>query len=124
MMGSMSINVQVTPEFRPDASRTGLYVFSYHIRIENRHTESIQVMARHWIIEEAQGETIVVEGEGVVGLQPVIESGQHFEYSSWVQVKKLPAFMRGHYLCHNAANEPFKIDIPMFTLRLPGDLLN
>ncbi|MFC5597233.1 Co2+/Mg2+ efflux protein ApaG [Deinococcus cellulosilyticus] len=120
----MSVIVQVTPEFRPDASRTGLYVFSYHIRLENLLPVRIQLMARHWVIEEAQGETTVVEGEGVIGLQPVIESGASFEYSSWVQVKRLPAFMRGHYLCLNAEHEPFQVNIPMFTLRLPGEVLN
>ncbi|GGJ18044.1 Co2+/Mg2+ efflux protein ApaG [Deinococcus roseus] len=120
----MGVIVRVTAEFRPDASRTGLYVFSYLIWIQNLHANPIQVLERHWIIRDALGETTEVQGEGVVGLQPIIESNTHFEYSSWVQVRNVPALMQGKYLCKHQHGENFHVEIPAFTLRLPGELLN
>lgn len=120
----MSVIVKATPEFRPEASRTGLYVFSYHIRIENHTSDTLQLLTRHWKIQDGERQTIQVDGEGVVGLQPVIQPGKHFEYSSWVQIEHVPGVMQGHYFCLTGEGVSLRVEIPAFVLKLPGTLLN
>lgn len=124
MVRSMSVIVKATPEFRPEASRTGLYVFSYHIRIENHTSDLLHVLTRHWTIQDGEGQTTQVDGEGVVGLQPLIHPGQHFEYSSWVQIEHVPGVMKGHYGCETGNGASIRIEVPAFVLKLPNALLN
>jgi ApaG protein len=81
-----------------------------------------QVIARQWLISEADGRTQEVRGLAVVGHQPLLQPGEQFEYSSWVQVETPVASMRGTYFCMSDDAHPFEADIPAFDLVYPGML--
>src|SRR5262249_15403561 len=60
----------------------GRFVFAYTITLRNTGSVAAQLISRHWIITDAQGQVQEVRGRGVVGAQPLLEPGQSFEYTS------------------------------------------
>jgi ApaG protein len=92
-------------------------VFAYFVRIENKTEESVQLLRRHWIITDAKGNVQEVEGEGVVGKQPVIEPGGRHEYSSFSIIPTLEGRMEGTYLMRRPGGALFRAQIPLFALR-------
>ena len=76
--------MRVQPRFMHDESKpaTGQYVWSYTVEIENGTEQTWQLMRRHWQIVDAEGRRQEVEGEGVVGQQPVLKPGEAFKYTS------------------------------------------
>jgi len=93
------------------------FVFAYFIRIENHGTSSVQLLRRHWLINHAGGRVEEVEGEGVVGKQPVIQPGEFHEYNSFCVLDSFEGTMEGTYLMHRANGEYFRATIPKFVLR-------
>ena len=93
------IRVHVRSEFRPERSAPtiGRYLFAYSIRISNEGRVPAQLVSRHWIITDAQGEREEVVGDGVVGQQPRLEAGEAFEYTSFCILKTPHGSMRGTY---------------------------
>ena len=73
------------------------WLFSYTVRIANEGDLPAQLVARHWIITDANGEREEVAGEGVVGHQPRLEPGQQFEYTSFCLLGTPHGSMRGSY---------------------------
>jgi ApaG protein len=96
------------------------YFFVYHIIIENRTNYSMQLLSRKWFIYDSNGENRFVEGEGVVGEQPVIEPGSTYTYYSGCLLKSGFGKMKGTYLFlnHNTG-ETFDAVIPEFHMVLP-----
>ena len=88
MTGSSSvtrdIRVEVKSTYVPERSDPGAnrWFFAYTIRIANEGSETVQLLSRHWIITDGDGDVQEVRGAGVVGKQPVIEPGESFEYTS------------------------------------------
>jgi ApaG protein len=93
------------------------FVFAYFIRIENNSAETVQLLRRHWHIAHSSGRTEEVEGEGVVGKQPVIPPGQSHEYNSFCILETMEGHMEGTYLMQRGNGETFRVTIPRFTLR-------
>ena len=93
------------------------FVFAYFIRIENRSTESVQLLRRHWFIASGDGDVQEVEGEGVVGRQPVIPPGEAHEYNSFCVLRTFEGSMEGTYLMAREGGEQFNVTIPRFVLR-------
>jgi ApaG protein len=93
------------------------FVFAYFIRIENHGKEPVQLLRRHWFINHAGGRIEEVEGEGVVGKQPVIEPGSFHDYNSFCVLDTFEGTMEGTYLFQRAKGEYFRATIPRFTLR-------
>ncbi|MBI3419758.1 MAG: Co2+/Mg2+ efflux protein ApaG [Proteobacteria bacterium] len=117
------IKVSVRPTYLdaqsdPDAHR---FVWAYHVRIENCGGEEVQLLARRWRIIDALGRIQEVQGAGVVGEQPVLKPGQAFEYTSGTPLPTPSGFMQGRYEMVSASGEKFEVDIPAFSLDLPGD---
>src|SRR6478609_10001110 len=73
------------------------YVFTYKILIENNSEYTVQLMRRHWYIYDANAMVRQVEGEGVVGQQPVLEPGETYEYVSGCNLKTEMGKMKGYY---------------------------
>ncbi len=111
------ITVRVNPRFLPDQSdpAAGRYVWSYHVRIENDAAEPVQLIARHWIITDADGDSEHVRGEGVVGAQPVIEPAGSFDYVSGCPLTTASGSMRGSYALLGP-DGLFEVVIPRFQL--------
>ncbi len=96
------------------------YVFAYRITIENESEYTIQLMRRHWHIFDSVGEFKEVEGEGVVGKQPVIEPGQYHQYVSGCNLRSEVGTMRGTYTMQRTADgKLFEAVIPEFVLMTP-----
>jgi ApaG protein len=99
------------------------FMFAYRIEIENLSDFAIQLMRRQWFIFDSNGSTREVEGEGVVGVQPVIEPGQNYAYVSGCNLKTDLGSMRGHYLMQRMVDSgDFIVEIPEFQLVVPYKL--
>lgn len=93
------------------------FVFSYFIRIENAGSETVQLLRRTWVIKDGNGNVEEVEGEGVVGKQPVIRSGYAHEYNSFCVLETFEGSMEGAFLMERENGETFPVEIPRFRLR-------
>ncbi len=98
------------------------YVFSYTITISNAGNTPARLINRHWIITDANGDVQEVRGEGVVGEKPYLKPGEAFRYTSGTVMQTPVGSMRGSYEMISDANETFDVEIPMFTLSIPGVL--
>ncbi len=115
------IRVQVKTQFlphrsAPDAER---FVFAYTITISNVGSETAQLISRHWIITDSDGQVEEVEGPGVVGAQPVLAPGEQYEYTSFCPLKTSVGAMQGRYTMVTADGGSFEADIAPFTLAAP-----
>lgn len=114
------IQVSVEVQHLSAHSTPGRELFTYLIRIENHSDQTWKLIARHWDIVDAAGHETVVDGEGVVGEQPVIPPGGHFVYDSFVTVEAVPGRMGGYYVMQDAWGEGVQVPIPPFVLDVPG----
>jgi ApaG protein len=101
-----------------DAPADRPHPFVYFISIFNGSPVSVTIRGRKWVVTEDAGETTVVEGDGVVGQQPVIAVGEHFSYNSYHVVGK-PASVSGSFFGETQAGEWFFARIPEFRLEIP-----
>lgn len=98
----------------------GRYVWAYKIEIANEGSETVQLLKRTWLITDAQGRTLRVHGEGVVGEQPVLEPGESFDYTSGTPLPTPSGFMRGTFhMVLSETGEPFDAEVPAFSLDSP-----
>jgi ApaG protein len=96
------------------------FMFAYRIVIQNMSDFSIRLMRRKWHIFDSNGTQREVEGEGVVGVQPLIEPGESYQYVSGCNLKTEIGSMKGHYEMHRLNDEKvFNVDIPEFQLIVP-----
>jgi len=93
------------------------FVFAYFIRIDNHRNDEIQLLRRHWHIHHASGRHDEVEGEGVVGKQPVLAPGEGHEYNSFCILETFEGYMEGTYQMRKSDGELFDAIVPRFTLR-------
>ena len=115
-----SVAVRPLPEqSQPDA---GQYAFAYTVTIHNTGDVTGQLIARHWVITDARGHTEEVRGLAVVGHQPVLKPGEHFEYTSWTRLSTPNGTMRGTFFCMTEDARPFDATIPEFGLTLASAL--
>lgn len=92
------------------------YVFAYFVRIENVAPIPAQLISRRWLIHDSIGVDTEVEGEGVVGEQPLITPGGVHEYQSFSILKSGEGFMEGHYNFLRPDATTFRAEIPRFIL--------
>lgn len=100
----------------------GPYAFAYTVTIRNTGQVTAQLVARHWIITNAQGHTEEVRGLAVVGHQPLLKPGEQFEYTSWTRIDTPQGTMRGTFFCMTEQAHPFDAPVPEFVLATPGAL--
>jgi ApaG protein len=98
------------------------YVFAYTVTIRNTGEVAGQLLSRHWIITDGDGEVQEVRGEGVVGKQPVLRPGESFEYTSGCPLSTPVGSMKGSYQCVAADGTRFEASIPEFVLSMPRTL--
>lgn len=115
------ISVTVEPIFMDDQSdhSKNHYVWAYHVRIENNGEETVQLHSRYWHIVDARGVVQEVEGEGVVGEQPVLRPGEAYEYTSGTPLATSCGIMKGTYFMQTNDGETLNIEIPAFSLDSP-----
>jgi len=95
------------------------YVFAYTITIRNSGVTPARLLARHWVITDANGKVQEVRGEGVVGEKPHLSPGDSFRYTSAAMIETPVGVMHGEYLLISDEGEAFGAEIPSFTLAVP-----
>lgn len=122
---TQGVKVSVETEYQPAYSSPSQhhYVFTYRISIENNSPQTVQLRRRHWHIRDANNLAREVEGEGVVGQQPVLEAGQTHEYVSGCNLKSGMGKMFGTFLMERLIDgKQFNVRIPEFTMVVPFKL--
>lgn len=131
-MNTQSVNVDVLTTYLARHSRPAdkQYAFAYTITISNGSQVPVQLLSRHWVITDANGEVQEVRGDGVVGEQPVIQPGSFFRYTSGATLPTPVGFMQGSYTMivldaedtGPGALPAFEVPIRAFTLHTPTAL--
>lgn len=116
------IEVEVEAFYLEDRSEPAEdhYVWGYRITIANGSDEEVQLLSRYWRITDGLGRVEEVRGPGVVGEQPELSPGDSFQYTSGCPLKTTSGIMVGSYTMRGAGGELFEVDIPAFSLDLPG----
>jgi len=118
MSAPYQFEVTVQPEYleqqsSPEATQ---FIFAYHVSIRNIGSKSAKLMRRHWVITDADAHVEEIEGDGVIGKQPLIEPGGEHTYSSFCILGTPLGCMHGSYLMLGEDGQSFMAEIPMFTL--------
>jgi ApaG protein len=119
---SEGVEVSVETYYQPDYSNpvNNEFMFAYRITIENHNLFSVKLHRRHWNIYDSNGTFREVEGEGVVGLQPVITPGEKYQYVSGCNLKTEIGKMNGSYEMENLDSKNFfQVQIPSFQMMVP-----
>jgi ApaG protein len=124
MVSKISAGVKISVEtfYQQDYSNPiqSEYMFAYRITIENHNDFPVKLHSRHWYIFDSDGSYREVEGEGVVGMQPTIESGEEYQYVSGCNLHTEMGRMHGTYLMENLHNKhQFEVNIPAFEMITP-----
>ena len=109
-------SVYIETHSQPEEER---YVFAYTVTIRNLGRTAVQLLGRYWVITNGHGRETEVQGEGVVGVQPHIEPGGEYQYTSGAVLETPLGTMQGHYDMVDVDGVPFAIDIPVFRLFVP-----
>lgn len=117
------ITVRVAVSFLAEQSdpEQGRWFWAYHIRVENDGPQTVQLLTRHWLITDGRGARHRVDGDGVVGEQPVIAPGDSYDYVSGCPLGTPTGAMEGRYGMLGEDGMPFDIAIPRFLLAAPVD---
>ena len=119
------IEISVECKFWPEQSspKDNLYFFIYYITIENKSSESVQLIKRHWDIFDSINEKRMVDGIGVVGETPIIEPGEKYEYNSGCNLVSEVGSMKGYYTMKKMKDgSEVDVEIPQFNLIVPAKL--
>ena len=117
-------SVDVKVRYVPEQSNPpeGPFAFAYTITIRNSGNVTAQLVARHWIVTDANGHREDVRGLAVVGHQPVLKPGEQFEYTSGTRIETPHGAMRGTFFCMTHEAHAFDAPVPEFALIYPGAL--
>ena len=117
-MPKYQFSCEVTPQYIPEQSAPddSIYGFSYTVTVSNTGDIAAQLISRHWIIVDANGQLEEVKGLGVVGHQPLLKPGESFQYTSGSRLRTASGTMHGSYFCVAEDGERFEVTIPMFVL--------
>lgn len=117
------VRVSVSTAYVPaqSAPTQHRYVFTYTIRIANEGSQTVQLKTRHWVITHGSGKVEEVRGPGVVGQQPVLKPGEHFEYTSGCVLETPRGTMHGTYQMAGGEGM-FDAEIAKFDLSMPYSL--
>ena len=124
MSATPEIEIEVETSFLEDESQPqdSRFIFAYTVTITNRGEEAIKLLTRHWNICDANEKVQEVHGEGVVGRQPHLGSGQSFQYSSGAILETAVGTMQGNYEFITDSGNIFSAPIPAFLLADPTTL--
>lgn len=117
-----NVLIRVFPAYIKEQSNPSesYYFFAYQVSIINQSLQALQLLRRHWIITDAQGNVEEVEGEGVVGQKPTLNPGEQFQYTSFCPLPTPTGHMQGRYFFSDPNGQTVEIKIPQFFLCEPG----
>ena len=114
------VKSQYLPEHSSPLARQ--YAFAYTVEIRNDGAQTAQLRTRHWVITDGDGKIQEVRGDGVVGAQPTLRPGDHFEYTSGCVLPTPHGTMHGSYRMFRESGESFDAEIAPFLLVTPNSL--
>jgi ApaG protein len=123
-MSQPAFSCQVRVQYVAEQSEPpeGPFAFTYTVTIRNSGDITAQLVARQWLITDANGQQEEVRGLAVVGHQPLLKPGETFEYSSWTRIATPHGTMRGTFFCMTEDARPFDAPVAEFQLVFPGML--
>ncbi len=112
----IDIDISVNSSYSPENSNpeNNIFSFKYHVSIKNNEYYPVQLISRHWIIQNSNKESFEVKGPGVIGEQPVIEPGDSFSYTSGTEINTPEGVMYGTY-------QMMTEDVKSFDTKIPKD---
>lgn len=119
------VRISVEPTYMAKMSNPlmKIYFFSYKVVIENLNKFPIQLLRRHWRVDDEMGHKRDVDGEGVMGKQPLLNPGGKHRYISMVDIRTVKGSMEGYYTMKNLVDDTeFEARIPRFELSMPFHL--
>ena len=120
-MENNNINIKVETTFIKDrsSSEIPIYMFSYNVTIKNGQANEVQLLSRYWHITDGNGQIEEIRGPGVVGLKPIIQPEEIFQYSSFCPLKTPFGVMHGEFQMKNSAGDYFNALVSPFRLTIP-----
>jgi ApaG protein len=114
-----NVKVEVRPFFIEQRSNIldQQFFFAYFVTIINNSSDHIRLLKRHWLIHDEEADDYEINGDGVVGEQPVIEVGAYYTYNSFCILKSFEGFMEGSFQMKRADGTSFDVEIPKFFLK-------
>lgn len=122
---SEGVNVSVETFYQAEFSNAANseFMFAYKVTIENTNTYPVKLLSRHWVVFDSNGIKREVEGEGVIGMQPIINPAEKYQYISGCNLNTDIGKMSGSYLFQNILNKrTFSVAIPSFEMYTPFKL--
>ncbi len=121
-MSTYQFQIEATPNYLTCTEEAGqsLYHFAYTVIFTNTGSVPAQLIARHWIITDAQGQTEEVKGLGVIGQQPLLNPGESFQYASGSRLHTAHGTMHGSFFFVAADGHRFDVPVPLFVLQAHG----
>lgn len=118
------ICVRARARFHPERSfpNESEWHFSYTVDIENQSSKGLQVIAKHWVITDAMGQTMHLRGNRMLSTQPILQPGEAYSYEGSTPLSTSIGTMRGTIELISETGEKFDADIPLFTLVDPNTL--
>ena len=119
------IQISVSTSYRYDLSNIAAaqYFFNYSILIKNTNDFAVQLLVRDWYIFDSLNEVQYVNGQGVIGEQPILKPGEEFQYTSGCEIFSDVGQMKGFYTFKNQNDSSlFHVYVPKFKLEYPGKL--
>lgn len=115
------VRVTVRAVHVPERSdpENGEWFFAYTVVIANESDDTVQLISRHWIITDANGQEQEVRGPGVVGKQPVLRPNERFEYTSACPLGTAFGSMHGSYQMVTDRGDELDVTIAPFSLAAP-----
>jgi ApaG protein len=123
-MAKPEFQCEARVQYLPEQSNPteGPYAFAYTVSVRNTGDITAQLVGRHWVVTDANGDSEDVRGLAVVGHQPLLKPGESFEYTSWTRISTPVGSMRGTFFCMTEEARPFDAAVPEFSLVYPGAL--
>jgi ApaG protein len=119
---TIKIHVQTKYVEEQSTPEKNHYIFAYLITIKNLSDQTVQLLSRRWLITDADGKQMSIEGDGVVGKQPHIESHQEYTYTSATAIETPIGAMQGQYIFKDKHGVEFATEITPFSLAIPNIL--
>ena len=119
------MKISVSTEYKKDLSQINVptFFFHYKVEIENTNDYDVQLLYREWYIFDSLNEARLIQGNGVIGEQPVLKPGEKYSYVSGCDLKSEIGMMKGFYTFQNRVDgELFEALVPTFRLEYPGKL--
>jgi ApaG protein len=107
-----------SPQLETPAERP--HPFAYYLTIENLSEETVTIKGRKWVVTDARGHRVVVEGDGVVGKTPRLRPGERFSYHSY-HVIASDSVAEGAFFAVNEEGERVATRIPRFEMKVPRE---